>query len=124
MNRDTPIMPWEAYAFYRTRLVDLVHFVRAQFPGTPLMFRTETYMSKGTNAQIYNMRQSAEYVMDQLDVPLFTCGWFWLLVCDLAVMRTDADGTLHLGARRGREADWGERHEWVTSVVSCQSAEC
>jgi hypothetical protein len=75
----TDVLPWEAYAFYRTRLRDMVDYLRDKLPNTAIMFRTETFYGYGTaqkdshNAEVLGMQNSATAVMQRLDVPVFSC---------------------------------------------------
>ena len=76
----TDMLPWEAYAYYRTRLRDMVEYLREKLPNTAIMFRTETFYGYAQaaqrdshNAEVLAMQNSAKAVMHNLDVPVFTC---------------------------------------------------
>ena len=70
-----PLLPLQAYAYYQTRLRDMVRFLRAEFPDAGLMFRPETYQNKNTNALVYNIREAAIAAMRSVQVPIFLCGY-------------------------------------------------
>lgn len=74
-EHSTPVMPWEAYAYYRTRLREMIDYLREAWPSATLMFRPETYVHGNINAEVYNTRESAIAVMQAKQVPTFPCKW-------------------------------------------------
>lgn len=75
-DHSVALIPWEAYAYQRRRLTEMVAYLRSNFPDAPLMYRPETYYTgekNKFNAMVFNLRESAIATMNALDVPIFSC---------------------------------------------------
>lgn len=103
--------------WHRTRFIEVVNLVKAEFPDTPLFYRTTTYpkatVVRNDNRAIavFQINQSARSLMSQLKVPLFN----W---ADLIQGNHEYLDSVHFKLDSKPTWLWGEQMLWHLEYVS------